>query len=216
MENIYTVYKISCNQTHKCYIGQTLSPLNIRLSKHLSDFKQRPDNRPLHSAFIQFGIDCWIITPIETGLSLSDSIEREKHYIAEYNSFYDGYNGSLGGLGTSGCVWTEEMRQAASNKLKEVFANKPIEELRISASAKELMSKNKLEHHWRSEKCVVNGVEYNSLRQAAIAYTTTIYKVKISMERGSQLEHGNVDWERIDRIELAKKEAKYLKRKGVL
>lgn len=211
----FTVYKLSCSKTSKCYIGQTCEPLAIRLSKHFSDYKTRYDGRPLHLAFDQFGIDCWTIEALETGCTFDDSVAFEIDNIAKFDSFYKGFNGSTGGFGTAGTIWNEERKRKLSESLKKTYATKTIEELRVKDETRNLMSKSKLEKHWRSETCIVNGTSFKSLRQAAIAFSTTIYKVKLAIESGTELKHGKVDWDYINETELRLKEEKYLKRKSV-
>ena len=212
METLFTVYRLWCVASGKSYIGQTCEPIGVRLSKHKSDYKNRYDGRPLHLGFDQYGTEGWEIETLERDCTASEALMYEIDYITKFNSLYGGYNGNTGGFGTAGRIWSEEQKLKLSDTLKRYWGSKTKAERRRRSSdeTKKLMSNAKLKSHWRSESCVVNGISFKSLRQAAIEFSITIYKVKNSIEFGTEIKHGNVDWDKIIEDENKRKEKKYI------
>ena len=58
------IYKITNKINNKVYIGQTINSLEKRFKQHLSEAKQGKNCR-LHSAIRKYGIDAFVIEPIE-------------------------------------------------------------------------------------------------------------------------------------------------------
>lgn len=91
------IYKITNTLNGKIYIGQTSTTIEQRWKQHIRDSKRYLD-RPLYRAFNKYGIDAFKIEIIEK--CSSDKVnERECFWIAYYNSYYYGYNATLGGDG---------------------------------------------------------------------------------------------------------------------
>lgn len=90
------IYKITNLINNKIYIGQTTRTIQDRWNQHISDSK-RPDKQTyLYKAFNKYGIDNFKIEKIiEAPQEKLD--ELEIFYIKQYNSYYDGYNMTLGG-----------------------------------------------------------------------------------------------------------------------
>lgn len=91
------IYKIWNEVNDNLYIGQTICPLQQRWSKHKQDSKQRESH--LYLAMRKYGIDKFHIEQIEE-VPDNKLNEREVYWIAYYNSYYDGYNSTLGGDGS--------------------------------------------------------------------------------------------------------------------
>lgn len=92
------IYKITNLQNGQSYIGQS-----IRIEQRWADEKRRAFvesdkayNYPLSRAFRKYGIDNFSFEIIEE-CQPSQLDEREKYWIAYYNTFYNGYNQTLGG-----------------------------------------------------------------------------------------------------------------------
>lgn len=94
------IYKITNKVNNKIYIGQTRQAILGRWRDHVSAAYHQEREFPLHKAIIKYGEDSFIIEQIE---SCNDNTlnEREIYWINYYNSYNDGYNASLGGLGHS-------------------------------------------------------------------------------------------------------------------
>ena len=91
------IYKIWNEQNNKVYIGQTVKTVQKRFTQHKNN-----SNKPyfsqiiLYKAFNKYGIENFICEEIEeVDNSLLD--ERERYWIEYYDSYFNGYNSTLGG-----------------------------------------------------------------------------------------------------------------------
>lgn len=101
IKNIGYIYKITNLINGKCYIGQTSRTIEERFKQHLKDSKKEERiNYPLYRAFNKYGLNNFEIIEIEK-CEIEKLNEREVYWIDYYNSFYDGYNQTLGGEGSS-------------------------------------------------------------------------------------------------------------------
>lgn len=91
------IYKITNKINNKVYIGQTINSLEKRFKQHLSEAKQGKNCR-LHSAIRKYGIDAFVIEPIEK-VENEFLNERERYYISLYDTTNtnNGYNMDAGG-----------------------------------------------------------------------------------------------------------------------
>ena len=92
------IYKIINDINDKVYIGKTEFSIEKRFKEHCRDSLKGYENRPLYKAMNKYGIEHFSIEKIEECDNLE---EREIYWIKNYNSFYDGYNATLGGDGKS-------------------------------------------------------------------------------------------------------------------
>lgn len=86
------IYKIENLINHKVYIGQT-NNLNRRFAEHKS-MSQDKKNKILYMAFKKYGIENFSFEEIEY---VENYNEREKFWIAYYDSYNNGYNMTEGG-----------------------------------------------------------------------------------------------------------------------
>lgn len=93
------IYKITNNVNNKCYIGQSRD-IEARWAKHLSAYKSSPEWE-LYRAFKKYGISSFSFEIIEECL-IEELNEREIYWIAQYDSFNNGYNMTLGGEACNG------------------------------------------------------------------------------------------------------------------
>lgn len=91
------IYKITNIINNKVYIGQTVKTVQKRFTQHKNN-----SNKPyfsqivLYKAFNKYGIENFICEEIEeVDNSLLD--EREKYWIEYYDSYFNGYNSTVGG-----------------------------------------------------------------------------------------------------------------------
>ena len=93
------IYKATSITTGKVYIGQSCQTLEKRMSQHL--YKATSDydpNNHFHNAIRKYGFQDFVFQIIEDGITSKELLdEREKYWINHYNSYYDGYNSTLGG-----------------------------------------------------------------------------------------------------------------------
>lgn len=93
------IYEIKCIHTNMYYIGQTIKPLNDRISKHFSDAK-RGRKQPLYDDIRKLGYNKKLFSYKELERLDDKELldERERYWINEYNN--KGlllYNRELGG-----------------------------------------------------------------------------------------------------------------------
>lgn len=90
------IYSITNSINRKQYIGLTrqANPYD-RWKRHLSDSKCNSEH-PIHRAIRKYGADNFKFRVIEECAD-NKVEEREIHYIKKFNSFYEGYNATLGG-----------------------------------------------------------------------------------------------------------------------
>ena len=93
------IYKATSLTTGKVYIGQSCQTLEKRMSQHL--YKATSDYDPgnhFHNAIRKYGFQDFIFQIIEDNIISNEVLnEREIYWIEYYNSYYDGYNSTLGG-----------------------------------------------------------------------------------------------------------------------
>lgn len=91
------IYKITNTINGKNYIGQTIKSIEKRFSQHKNNYtKPYFEHLALYKAFRKYGIENFTFEPIEE-IDNEKLDEREIYWIKEYNSYYNGYNSTLGG-----------------------------------------------------------------------------------------------------------------------
>lgn len=91
------IYKITSKDTGKCYIGQSIDILN-RWKQHICKAKYENENTKFYNALRKYGYENFnyeIIEECDKKQSILD--ERERYWIAYYNSYEEGYNSTRGG-----------------------------------------------------------------------------------------------------------------------
>lgn len=95
----YSIYKITNKINQKIYIGLTKTSVQLRWKKHVGAALRCEDNSIFHYAIKKYRPENFEIEILIEGLSLEEAYEKEKYYIAYYDSFNKnkGYNMTLGG-----------------------------------------------------------------------------------------------------------------------
>lgn len=88
------IYKITNQVNGKVYVGQTAHTIESRWKEHTKASKYR--KYPLYFAMRKYGIENFSIEQIEE-CSIEQLNERERYWIAQYNSLKNGYNATTGG-----------------------------------------------------------------------------------------------------------------------
>ena len=97
MKNMAFIQKIYNDINNKLYIGKTEYSIDKRFKEHCREaLKNKNKNRPLYSAMRKYGQEHFFIQKIE---ETDNSEEREKYWIAFYNTYHKGYNATKGGDG---------------------------------------------------------------------------------------------------------------------
>jgi group I intron endonuclease len=94
------IYKAVSKTTGKVYIGQTAQTLQERINQHNSHAYGHQYNYHFHNAIRKYGPEDFTYEIIEDSIKSTKVLnEREKYWIAYYDSYYNGYNSTLGGEG---------------------------------------------------------------------------------------------------------------------
>ena len=93
------IYKITNKITGKSYIGQSVN-IATRWSAHKSTSRSKEtlDGNELHKDILELGIDNFLFEVIEE-TTVDKLDEREIYWIQYYDTYYNGYNHTLGGNG---------------------------------------------------------------------------------------------------------------------
>lgn len=91
------IYKITNTFNGKIYIGQTVKTVEKRFIQHKNNSnKEYFSQIALYKAFNKYGIENFICEEIES-VPNERLDEREKYWIEYYDSYFNGYNSTLGG-----------------------------------------------------------------------------------------------------------------------
>jgi hypothetical protein len=122
------IYKIEF-PNGKHYIGQTTTSLEQRQEEHKKCAKNDNKNWLLYNALRKYEmVDTFAVIEIDKADTFKELCEKEIEYILTYNSYYmnkKGYNMTLGGEGTNGYVYTEEVKQKMSQSQKKFNEENP-------------------------------------------------------------------------------------------
>lgn len=102
------IYKISNSVNDKVYIGQTIQLISERWKTHLFRAKNNYKTH-LYSAMRKYGIENFTIEELEQ-IDNKELDSREKYWIKYYDSYYNGYNSTLGGQDNKSCYPVEEIK----------------------------------------------------------------------------------------------------------
>ena len=93
------IYLITNKLNNKQYVGKTEYTIIDRWKEHKKNYKTLRDGMPIHKAMNKYGEGYFEISQLE---ECEDALlnERERYWIKHYNTYYEGYNATLGGDGT--------------------------------------------------------------------------------------------------------------------
>lgn len=94
------IYKITNKINNKSYIGQSIHIEDRWTDEKYCAFEPTAHryNTILSQAFRKYGIDNFVFEILEQ-CSQEELNEKEKYYIQKYDSYYNGYNATMGGEG---------------------------------------------------------------------------------------------------------------------
>ena len=107
------IYKATCVENGKPYVGQTIGSLPTRIRRHFAESK-RNTQYPFHRALRKYGEDAWLWEQIDTAETAEELNEKEKYWITTLRSMSteNGYNCVEGGQ--HGHHLTQEVRDKIS------------------------------------------------------------------------------------------------------
>lgn len=97
-DNMFNIYKIYNTINNKVYIGVTTRTIEERFKEHKYRIEER-NSIHLYQAMKKYGVNYFHIELIDTATSQEEMFEKEKYYIQQYDSYYNGYNLTFGGEG---------------------------------------------------------------------------------------------------------------------
>ena len=109
------IYKITNNLNNKKYIGQSRN-IEKRFNKHRSESFNKNSSHyeyPLYRAIRKYGIENFSFEIIEE-CKIEELNEKEEFWIKYYDSFFNGYNQTLGGDGSGLCFNKDNVLKAFS------------------------------------------------------------------------------------------------------
>ena len=110
------IYKITNNIDGKCYIGQS-KDIEARWKKHISVYNNKTaPNYKLYRAMKKYGLSSFRFEIIEE-CEPEELNSREIYWIQYYDSFFNGYNMTLGGEACNGTNDKEVYQYTLSGKL---------------------------------------------------------------------------------------------------
>lgn len=184
----HSIYRIVCFPTCKVYVGQTIHVKN-RIQQHLRDLSNgKHHSSHLQYAYNKYGKQSFYFEVVEVGISSADVNQREIYWIAYFDSYQNGYNGTPGGdIGNSSgrpCEWNGVEYPSVS---AAAIAN----DVPQNTMDYRIMQGYTCDDDVRplTKSCVWEGVEYPSVKQAAkelgISYKALQARLKKGHTRNS-------------------------------
>ena len=116
-EEVGIIYGWYCIPTSLWYIGQTIDEEG-RFKRHIYNAINKKDNTHFHRAIRKYGLENFVYCVLEENILRENLNLKEIEWIEEFDSFYNGYNLTLGGGGTVSRVYSEETRMKLSESHK--------------------------------------------------------------------------------------------------
>ena len=127
------IYKVTNDINDLVYIGQTMYLLENRWEWHINKSNNIKDNCKFHKALRELGYKHFKIEEIER-VSTTILDEREIYWIKYYDSYFNGYNSTLGGNGGKKLpIYTDKQ---AIDRIIDLYVNKHISTNKIALEYK--------------------------------------------------------------------------------
>ena len=146
------IYIIKNNQNDLVYIGQSVDiPIRWNAHKYAAAHYDNPlYKQDIHKAMNELGIENFYIEVLEE-CNYEELSEREIFWIKEYNSYYEGYNMTLGGESNKGETNGRALlTQAMVEDIRLAYANH-IPFRKVYEKYKNTISKRGLQKVWHGE-----------------------------------------------------------------
>lgn len=123
METHNVIYAYKKRSTQKIvYVGQTVE-LETRHKKHIKydpfDINVKEYDYPLSRGIRKYGEEEYELIILESNLLKEQLNEREKYWIAFYDTYFNGYNQTIGGANPTQPIFTEEKIDLVIEMLKD-------------------------------------------------------------------------------------------------
>ena len=185
--NTYTVYLITNKINNKKYVGITRVSVKSRLKRHFAYRTKEQCSTKFNYAVLKYGVDNFDVTILETDVSQDIASERERYYISLYDSYENGYNSTIGGNGTVGYIFTDEVRKKMSNSWNR---DKVITEKRnrkisnaLKGVPKSFLHKQKLsqnkKNYYKTHENAFKGKKHTIESKLKMRNSSSIYSVQM-------------------------------------
>lgn len=165
------VYKITNKTNGKSYVGWTSHTLEERWGQHVKSAMKEQSNRKFYNAIRKYGVEVWNTEILCEVADATEAKNKEIELIQHFDSYYQGYNATLGGDGNNGIIMSEESNKARSDKLKGIPKNYN----RMLGKKHSETSKQKIADahkgmkkpwvQWTKEQCIARGMKRRSLTE---------------------------------------------------
>lgn len=120
LNNCY-VYKHTCKINNKSYIGWCNRNPKYRWGKNGNNYLVKTitgnyTHKKFANAILKYGWDNFTHEILCSNLTYQEVIRKEQELIEKYDSFYNGYNSTLGGEGSLGRMHNINVKNIISNK----------------------------------------------------------------------------------------------------
>lgn len=114
------IYSIYCSGNDKLYIGKTDQSFKRRFWHHQWKLEnQEHDNEYLQASFNKYGADSLIFEVLYLKNDNDDLGKIEQEYIKQYDTYNNGFNLTIGGDGTLGCIRDKEFYRELGEKNRQ-------------------------------------------------------------------------------------------------
>ena len=155
-EEVGIIYGWYNTLTDMWYVGQTVRPED-RFKSHII-LSENNDKSYFHKALRKYSLENWVYCVLEDNILRANLNMREMDWIEYYDSYYSGYNLTLGGGGSVSRICTEETKK----KISDAKVGKPLSEQakqRMSESRKGKPSPMQGKHHSEETKKRLSEIE---------------------------------------------------------
>lgn len=164
---MYTIYRIVCFVTGEVYVGKTAQLANFRRRDHFGKLKSGKHWNPLmQKAVDAHGIDTFYFEVLESNVSSDLSVERERHWVNQFDSFNKGFNRTNSGQGSSEveCSWNGINYHSIKDCATANGVHTATMIFRFNQGYK---SDTEMYGSGSKTQCTWNGITYRSIRGAA-------------------------------------------------
>lgn len=178
----YKIYLITNSRNSKQYVGLTIGTLQDRLKQHFASAR-KGRKAPLANAIRKYGEDAFAISLIRSDARSYDELqEQEVQEIATRDTIKNGYNSAIGGaVGITKPITIQGKRFGSRSQAAEHYGiDVGVFSLRVSRLKWTPEQAAGIEERtWKGKEVevVLNGTQYPSIRQAAIALGKDFRKV---------------------------------------
>lgn len=184
--NTSCIYRIVCFSSSLCYVGQSRNP-KARSYEHFRQLKLNQHyNNHLQSAFNLYGIDAFYFEVIERDIPIENIDDRERYWIAHFDSFKNGFNQSPGGdLSYRGkpCSWNGIQYPSVLSAALVIGVHPATLRERLD-NGYDCDDDLYLPGEHCNKPCTWNGIDYPSHKAAALALGIAQETMKSRIQKG--------------------------------